>query len=160
MKNYYRFTIALTLLLSIPIHAKDEFNDAASNSLPMREKGAATYYIDGYISGYGNTEFMVDTGSGYTTINENTLKILSANGNATYLKKLIGILADGTEKVVSVYRLDTLKLGISCELHNVEAAIFPGNTRHILGLNTLKKTGSFTFSFTPPTLTLDACNQT
>jgi predicted aspartyl protease len=125
----------------------------------MHEKGAATYYIFGHISGYGDTEFMVDTGSGYTTINENTLKILSANGDATYLKKLKGILADGTEKVVPVYRLSTLKLGAHCELHDIEAAVFPGNTRHILGLNTLKKTGSFTLSFEPPTLTLDTCSQ-
>jgi len=155
MKYYYNFIISLSLVLSSPIHAEE-----SSKSVPLRDKGAATYYIDGYISGYGNTEFMVDTGSGYTTINENTLKILSANGNATYLKELKGILADGTEKVVPVYRLSTLKLGTTCEIHNVEAAIFPGNTRHILGLNTLKKTGSFTFSFKPPTLTLNTCNQT
>ena len=155
MKFYYSSIIALSSILSYPIYAED-----ISNSVPMRDKGAATYYIDGHITGYGNTEFMVDTGSGYTTINENTLKVLSANGNATYLKKLKGILADGTEKVVSVYRLSTLKLGANCELHNVEAAIFPGDTRHILGLNTLKKTGSFTFSFEPPMLTFDTCNQT
>lgn len=155
MNYYYNFILSLSLVLSCPIHAEE-----SSNSVPLRDKGAATYYIDGHISGYGNTEFMVDTGSGYTTINENTLKVLSANGNATYLKKLKGILADGTEKVVPVYRLSTLKLGATCELHNIEAAIFPGDTRHILGLNTLKKTGSFTFSFEPPTLTLDTCHKT
>lgn len=153
--KYYQFIMTVSLCLSFPLYAEE-----TPNSVPMHDKGAATYYVDGHISGYGNTEFMVDTGSGYTTINENTLKVLSANGNATYLKKLKGILADGTEKVVSVYRLNTLILGNSCELHNIEAAIFPGDTRHILGLNTLKKTGSFTFSFEPPTLTLDACNQT
>ena len=155
MKIYSSFTIVFCFCLSFPTFAQD-----SSNSVPMRDKGAATYYIDGHISGFGNTEFMVDTGSGYTTINENTLKILSANGNATYLKKLKGILADGTEKIVSVYRISTLKIGNKCELHDVEAAILPGDTRHILGLNTLKKTGSFTFSFEPPTLTLDACHQT
>jgi len=82
---------------------------------------------------------------------------LQSSGDATYLKDLKGILADGTEKIVPVYRLNKLSLGDSCEIYNVEAAVFPGKTRHILGLNTLKKTGAFTFSFEPPALQLNTC---
>ena len=152
MRFYYSVISLLLLILFSPLHANE-----TGTSLSMREKGASTYYIDGFITGYGSTEFMVDTGSGYTTINENTLKILQGSGNAIYLKDLMGILADGTEKIVPVYRLRKLQLGDSCELYNVEAAVFPGKTRHILGLNTLKKTGAFTFSFEPPVLQLKAC---
>lgn len=155
MQIIYSSIIVLILTTFNIANGSDE-----QNSLPMREKGASTFYIDGHIQGYGSTEFMVDTGSGYTTINENTLKILKENGNATYLKKLKGILADGTEKIVPVYRLSKLKLGSSCELYNIEAAVFPGKTRHILGLSTLKKTGTFTFSFKPPALQLSSCTQT
>ena len=155
MQITYYIIALLALTTFNSAHASNE-----QNTLPMRDKGASTFYIDGHIQGYGATEFMVDTGSGYTTINENTLKILKENGNATYLKDLKGILADGTEKIVPVYRLNKLKLGKSCELYNIEAAIFPGKTRHILGLSTLKKTGTFTFSFEPPALQLSSCEQT
>lgn len=127
--------------------------------VPLHEKGAATYYVNGHIDGFGNTEFMVDTGSGFTTINEHTLSILKAEGKAEYSRKLRGILADGSEKVVAVYRISSLSLGEKCILHDIEAAIFPGKTRQILGLNALRKTGEFTFSFEPPALSLSQCEK-
>ncbi|MDH3326758.1 MAG: retroviral-like aspartic protease family protein [Gammaproteobacteria bacterium] len=153
IKNFSLLIVVISTWLN-PVYSAE-----MTNSLPMKDKGASTFYINGHIKGYGITEFMVDTGSGYTTINENTLEILKASGNATYVKKLRGILADGTEKIVPVYRINTLTLGPSCELHNVEAAVFPGKTRHILGLSTLRKTGTFTFSFEPPALVLNDCEQ-
>jgi predicted aspartyl protease len=123
----------------------------------MQAKGAETYYIKGNIRGLGSTEFMVDTGSGYVTINEHTLAILKDKGEAIYVKDLVGILADGQRKVFPVYRIASIRLGDDCELRNVEAAVFPGRTRQILGLSGLKKAGAFTFSFDPPQLTLTDC---
>lgn len=125
--------------------------------IPMQAKGAATYYIKGNIRGLGSTEFMVDTGSGYVTINEHTLAILKGKGEAIYVKDLMGILADGQRKVFPVYRIASIRLGDDCELRNVEAAVFPGRTRQILGLSGLKQAGAFTFSFDPPQLTLANC---
>ena len=125
--------------------------------IPMQAKGADTYYIKGNIRGLGSTEFMVDTGSGYVTINEHTLAILKDKGEAIYVKDLMGILADGQRKVFPVYRIASIRLGDDCELRNVEAAVFPGRTRQILGLSGLKKAGAFTFSFDPPQLTLSNC---
>lgn len=123
----------------------------------MQAKGANTYYIKGNIRGLGSTEFMVDTGSGYVTINEHTLAILKNKGEAIYVKDLMGVLADGQRKVFPVYRIASIRLGSDCELRDVEAAVFPGRTRQILGLSGLKKTGAFTFSFDPPQLTLSTC---
>jgi predicted aspartyl protease len=123
----------------------------------MQDKGAETYYIKGEIRGLGSTEFMVDTGSGYVTINEHNLEILKAKGEVTYVKDLMGILADGQRKVFPVYRITSILLGDNCELRDVEAAVFPGRTRQILGLSGLKKAGAFTFSFNPPQLTLSTC---
>lgn len=153
----YRYSLSLFILLGFVSSAYTQ--EILKSSVPMKDKGAATFYVDGSIKGYGATEFMVDTGSGYTTINEHTLEKLKANGNAVYSKQLKGILADGTEKIVSVYRISALNLGGKCELKDVEAAIFPGKTRQILGLNALRKAGSFTFSFQPPTLILNSCEQ-
>jgi len=125
--------------------------------IPMTEKSAETFYIQGAIQGLGNVEFLVDTGSSYVTINEHTLAMLKQQGEASYVKDLTGILANGQRKRVSVYRIGTIQLGGKCELYNVEAAVFPGRTRHILGLSGLRKAGAFTFSFEPPQLMLAEC---
>jgi predicted aspartyl protease len=129
----------------------------APSPIPMQDKGANTYYIKGEIRGLGATEFMVDTGSGYVTINEHSLEILKGKGEVTYVKDLMGILADGQQKIFPVYRIASIHLGDSCELKDIEAAVFPGRTRQILGLSGLKKAGAFTFSFDPPQLTLSNC---
>ncbi len=123
----------------------------------MRHGGAATYYVAGALEGVGAMEFMVDTGSGYLTINETTLEALKREDRARYLRDLRGVLADGSELVVPVYQLETLVIGGRCELHNVEAAVFPGKTRQILGLSALKKAAPFIFSFDPPNLVLSNC---
>lgn len=125
--------------------------------VPMRDKGAATYYVDGEIHGFGPVDFMVDTGSGYMTINEETLAVLRQSGGATYLRELSGMLADGTTKRVSVYRIAEVRIGASCTLRNVEAAVFPGKTRQILGLSALRQAAPFIFSTDPPQLVLSHC---
>ena len=125
--------------------------------IPMREKGATTYYVDGEIYGVGPVDFMVDTGSGYMTINEETLAILQQTGGATYVRELSGVLADGSTKNVPMYRIAQVRIGAACTLHDVEAAVFPGNTRQILGLNALRQAAPFIFSMNPPQLVLSHC---
>lgn len=125
--------------------------------VPMRDKGAATYYVDGEIHGVGPVDFMVDTGSGYMTINEHTLALLQESGGATYLRDLSGVLADGTTKRVPVYRIAEVRIGAACTLRNVEAAVFPGKTRQILGLSALRQAAPFIFSMNPPQLVLSHC---
>ncbi len=57
------------------------FSALDSNTrVAMKEKSAATFYVPGAISGYGPVELMVDTGSGYMTINEQTLAVLQREG--------------------------------------------------------------------------------
>jgi predicted aspartyl protease len=125
--------------------------------VPMRHGSAATFYVAGHLGGVGETEFMVDTGSGYVTINEVTLEALKSSDRASYSRDLRGILADGRELIVPVYVIRSLTIGESCRLRNVEAAVFPGATRQILGLSALKKAAPFTFSIDPPHLTLSNC---
>ncbi len=129
----------------------------AGHVVPMTEKSARTFYVQGEIAGVGAVDFLVDTGSSYNTINEHSLAMLQEQGRASFVRDLIGILANGQRKRVAVYRLDVIRLGDNCELHDVEAAVFPGRTRHILGLSGLRKAGNFTFSFEPPQLTLSSC---
>lgn len=143
-------------LLVVSGASADQFDTA----VPMRSGGAATFYVDGHLSGAGDTEFMVDTGSGFVTINEVTLASLKRNQRARYSRDLRGVLADGRELIVPVYVIHSLTIGKSCRLQNVEAAVFPGSTRQILGLSALKKASPFIFSFDPPNLRLSNCPDT
>ena len=68
-----------------------------------------------------------------------------------------GRLANGSEINVPVYLLEAVSIGENCWLTDVEAAVFPGNTRPILGLNALQRTAPFIFSFEPPRLQLSNC---
>ncbi len=125
--------------------------------IPMWTKGAATYYVGGEIEGLGPVEFMVDTGSGYLAIGQKTLEALQAKGEARYVRDLTGVMADGSHRVVPVYRLSKVVIGRSCVLYDVEAAVFPGLSRNILGLSALKQASPFVFSVEPPRLVLSHC---
>ena len=134
------------------------FADPLPVSLPMYEKGAATYYVQGQIDGYGATEFMVDTGSGYMTINEQILAALKQQKMARYLRDLQGVMTDGSTQTVPVYELSAVRIGSDCVISKVEAAVFPGTTRPILGLSALKRVAPFEFSIGPARLTLNGCS--
>jgi len=126
--------------------------------VPMHSKGATTYYVSGFINGSIASDFLVDTGSGYVTINTQTLARVKREGSAEFVKKISAVMADGSETVVAVYRIETLKLGDSCIIRNVEAAVMPGSAPNILGLSALKKAAPFALTVTPPTLRLTGCD--
>ncbi|MDT8448901.1 MAG: retropepsin-like aspartic protease [Wenzhouxiangellaceae bacterium] len=123
----------------------------------MTDRGASTFYVDVSIEGAGLRQFLVDTGSSYTTINQEVLARLHAAGQAEYVKDLEGILADGTKQVVPVYTIKSLTVGEQCTIGGVQAAVFPGSTRNILGLSALRSTAPFVFSIDPPVLSLSNC---
>ena len=125
--------------------------------IPMREKGSATYYVSTEILGLGIVDLMVDTGSSYTTINENTLAVLMQQQRADYVSDLEGMLADGTRLMLPIYSIHSINIGGQCPLQDIEVAVFPGNTRQILGLSTLRQASPFIFSMDPPQLVLSNC---
>ncbi len=126
-------------------------------NVPMRDKGASTYYAPCSIEGYGDVEMLVDTGSAYTTINERTLKTLREKDQATFVKNIRAKMADGSHRIVPIYRIATIIVGDSCDIEDVEAAVLPGDTRSLLGLRALNKAGPIIFSTNPPSLTLSNC---
>jgi predicted aspartyl protease len=146
--------LALGLLLTLATGlSAGEF----SFDVPMYMKGASTYYISGQIGDTAPTDFMVDTGSSYMTINEETLARLRLSHEPRYLRELTGVLANGAEIRVPVYALPRVRIGGVCVLEDVEAAVFPGDTRQILGLSALLKAAPFIFSTDPPKLELSHC---
>ncbi|MGH8508228.1 MAG: retroviral-like aspartic protease family protein [Gammaproteobacteria bacterium] len=123
----------------------------------MTDRGLETYYVQARFAEGVPQPLMVDTGSGYATINENTLEQIRAVKGAVYVKNLAGIMADGSEMALPVYRVSRLDIGCCCTVRDVEVAVFPGSTRQILGLSALKNVAPFALSLDPPSLTLSHC---
>ena len=152
-RNFSLVNTLIGLLLTSSVSAEN-----FSIAIPMKVKGADTFYVPTEIEGLGSIDFMVDTGSGHATINEETLAVLVQQQNASYVKKLEGILADGSRIVVPVYSIKQMSIGGQCDLKNIEVAVFPGKTRQILGLNALRQASPFIFSVNPPELILSNCS--
>ena len=125
----------------------------------IKDKGISTYYVEGQIDGAGVVDLLLDTGAGYTAINEKTLKALKKKGAAKHLRDMTAKLAYGNSVVVPIYQIEKMNIGGSCEVRNVEVAVLPGGTRCILGLNTLKKVAPFMISTDPPSLSLSHCKK-
>ncbi|HED16969.1 MAG TPA: hypothetical protein ENI64_09195 [Gammaproteobacteria bacterium] len=151
------FSRTLLVLVTSLIYSHAAVAVDPSTVISMETTGTSTFYVKGEILGMGPVKMMVDTGSGYSTINEETLDILKQQGKADYVKDLTGILANGDRMVVKVYSISAMNIGNNCWLKDIEVAVFPGKTRQILGLSALKKTSPFTFSVDPPELALSNC---
>lgn len=128
-----------------------------SHEIPMESQGARTFYVQSTIHGYGESMMLVDTGSGHSVINEETLAGLKSSGDAEFLKNLQAVMADGSSRIVPLYRISSITLGGGCVIRDVEAAILPNNARQILGISALQKAAPFGLSFDPPTLSLSNC---
>ena len=153
MKQRIKLVAGFSLLLV----SAAVYGEGSQQSVGLKTIGTDTYYVDGQFEGVSATALLVDTGSGYSTINQETLHQLKETGNAVYLKKVEGIMADGSRMVVPIYRISGVSLGGKCVIRNIEAAVFPAGSRQILGLSALRKVTPFVFSLDPPTLTLSNC---
>lgn len=142
----------LMWLLSLPVVAT-QFNTV----VPIHDKGAQTFYIKGQLGSLDAAEFMLDTGSGYLVINQESLAQLKESGQVGYVKNIKGILANGDELIVPVWRIASMTINDQCILRDVEAAVFPGQTRQILGLTALRKAAPFIVSFDPPQIVFSNC---
>lgn len=124
----------------------------------MQKQPAGTFYVSASLNGHaGALPLLVDTGSSFMVLNEVLLKELKAHGAAEYVHDIDGVMADGSHRVIPIYRLTALRIGDTCWVHGVEAAIFPSDTRPILGMNVLARLAPFTLSNDPPTLGLNKC---
>ncbi len=150
-----RFWTAITAIIAFPLIAAE----SELYQIPMYSHGSHTFYINSEISGTGEAPMLVDTGSGYSVINEETLARLDAKGEAEYISKVRGKMADGSEKIFPLYSIKTLTLGKDCRIFNVKAAVLPNNSRQIIGISTLIQAAPFSMSFQPPLLTLSQCHR-
>lgn len=126
-------------------------------AIEIEKRSAGTFYIAGAIEGFGALDLLVDTGSSYLVLTQPMIDQLQNAGRASYSRGLEGRMADGSTRVVPLYRIDAVRLGESCWVHDVEAAAFPAGSRTILGMNVLSRLAPFTFSAEPARLGLAHC---
>lgn len=129
----------------------------AATAIDLQPRSSGTFYIKATLAGFEEASWLVDTGSSLTVITPAMLDQLLKAGQAKYSHELSGTMADGTSLSTQVYRLSGLRLGDSCWIKDVDAAIFPTGTRSIVGMNVLSRLTPFTMSVDPPQLALSQC---
>ena len=129
-----------------------------ATSVPMIKKDTGTYYVPVAFDGSPGSDLMVDTGSDYVTINQTTFDLLERHGKVDFVKQVSGTMADGSQTTVAIYRISQLNIGCCCIVDDVEAAVFQGTDRQILGLSALKKVAPFALSLDPAHLILSECS--
>lgn len=147
------------LIIILSASVSNASAEIATQDIEMRSDRSSNFYVTSIIEGAGQKSLLVDTGSGYSTISQSTLKVLQKKGAAEFVRKLEGVMADGSRQWVSVYRIAGLNIGGNCYIKDIEVAVFPSGGREILGLSALGKVSPFTFSIEPPRLSLSHCNQ-
>lgn len=145
MKGYLKELLCALGCFSLCLCAAAEQQDF-NTRIPMMNRGASTFYIKGHIDGFGPAFMLVDTGSSYSTITEDTFTVLKQAGHTTFIRELRGTMADGSQRRVPIYRISGVHLGEECHIRDIEVALFPGSKRLILGLSVLRKVSPFTFS--------------
>ncbi len=145
----------LLMLMMLTPPAANAFDE--QRTVPMREDGG--YYVRAHVSGLGELEVMVDTGSSYSVLDARTLERLRRRELATRVGELTGVMADGRRKTVPLYRITRMRIGEHCVLRNVEVAVLAERSRPILGMSALRKTAPFVFSVDPPRLRLGRCDE-
>ena len=129
----------------------------ANINIPLYEKGTDVFYLKAHLTGYGDSEFMLDIGSGPSAVASDILTTLKQAGKASWSHNSFALLANGERQTFRIYRIHSLQLNDSCTLKNIEAAELPAGTRNIIGINLLKQTAPFSINTDPMVLSLGTC---
>lgn len=128
-------------------------------AIPLAERGTSTLYVQVEVEGAGSRDFLVDTGSSYSSIGPDTLDVLEARGMATFVRRVGGMMADGSRRYVPIYSIDGMTVGARCRLDDVKVAVLSGRDQPILGVNALRRLAPITFSMDPPALEPGQCRE-
>ena len=139
--------------MTLPVRA-----DGTVKTIPMQVRNTGTFYVPVNFAGLETNDMMLDTGSEYLVISENTLQQLRSKSLVTFDDNVKGVMANGSTIKIPIYRLASFTIGCCCLVKDVKVAVFGGNKRQILGLNALRKVAPFSISLDPATLTLHNCD--
>lgn len=145
----------LMCLLTAPIFALA--SEPFSYQTPMTEVTSGSYYVEGKFGSGVQSDFLVDTGSGYVALTSATFRKLKRVSEVEFDRQISGRMANGKLVTVPVYRVAVFQLG-DCVLRDVEVTVLAGSDRNILGLSALRKVEPFAMRLNPPTLYLSECS--
>lgn len=126
-------------------------------SLPMQQAKSGNFYVHATLSDEVESDFLLDTGSGYVSLSAKTFKRLKG-ATKVFQRNITGVMANGKAVSVPVYRITELSLTEGCVLRDIEVAVFPNADRDILGLNALRRLQPFTMQMDPPMLKGAQCS--
>lgn len=126
---------------------------ADTAKIPMHEMQTGVFYIKGNLDNLVDTDMLLDTGSGYVSLSQQTFAIIRDDVTTVFQRHITGIMADGHKQSVPIYRIGELKLASDCVLHDIEVAVFSNTSRDILGLNALMRIQPITLQLNPPLMT-------
>lgn len=129
-------------------------------AIPLHPTAGETYAVEARIEGVDEKVAMtLDTGAAYSTLSNDVIKVLLAQGKAVKTGELTARLANGDFCPLYTYTISSLTIGEHCDLQNVEVAVAEGHSRNLLGLSTLQRTAPFTIAFAPQaTLNVQSCH--
>jgi len=143
--------LLLILVMMLPVSASSD------QVIPMSQHKSGTFYVDVIVADQPRQKFVVDTGASHVTISHRTLKKLLNKKQALFVRSMKGILADGSNIDVPVYKVTSLEIAGVCRFNDVEVAVIKSDTRSVLGLSVLSRAAPFVFNLSPPQLKLSNC---
>ncbi len=149
--------LALPLIGGLALETTVGQGDQPGHSVPIYKEHSGTFTVAGAIEGAIETRLLLDTGSTYVVLSPDTFKALTRTRSPEKLRLIKGAMADGSVRQAPVYRLSSLTLSPSCTLTDVEAVVFDGATRDILGISALSRLGEMTVAFSPGRLRFAQC---
>jgi len=127
--------------------------------VPLEERESGHYYVHGALGEGVETDFLVDTGSGYVALSKETFDRVRHRPGTKHLRDIVGAMANGKLMKVPIYRLAELTISDDCHLQDVEVAVFPAGSRDILGLSVLRRVEPFAMHMSPPMLRVSTCEK-
>jgi clan AA aspartic protease (TIGR02281 family) len=132
------------------------FGAAQSHELPLLQHTSGNYYLNATLDGDITVEFLLDTGSGYVSLNQATFNRIKTHQAINHVRDIHGTMANGSVLKVHVYTAKSLTLGEGCVLTDIEFVVLP-NSQNILGLSALRRLSPLTISFDSNRLVFEGC---
>lgn len=127
-----------------------------SVEIPLTRHASGNFYVAGDIGGVHST-FLVDTGSGLTTVSERTLDALRRVSPVERVGRVAARMASGRLKKVDLYRVEHFRIGDTCDLGAIDVAVLSRDETGIIGLDALTRAAPFAFHVDPPRLAVSGC---
>jgi len=125
---------------------------AGQVTLPLETTGSGTFYLPAVVDRQVDTRLLLDTGSGYVSLSQQTFNKLTRDSTRHLLRHIQGVMANGKTVSVPVYQIAELGLGAGCVLYDIEVAVMPSGSRDILGINAIRQLQPITLGLDPPRL--------